>query len=68
MRHSDRMGLSRREGLFDTRRNNYDRFVQGFVPAILVRELLVRLNPGGTAGGGSAMSGNRWRCRRILMV
>ena len=32
----------------DLRRNNYDRFahvVQGFVPAVLVRELLLRLTP-----------------------
>jgi len=39
--------------VFDWQRNNYDRlahFVQGFVPAILVRELLLRrtpLRPGG---------------------
>ncbi|HET6604799.1 MAG TPA: DUF2238 domain-containing protein [Xanthomonadaceae bacterium] len=34
--------------LFDLQRNNYDRFghlVQGFVPAILARELLLRLTP-----------------------
>jgi putative membrane protein len=34
--------------VFQTRRNNYDRFahvVQGFVPAILVREMLARLTP-----------------------
>lgn len=36
------------QDLLGTRRNNYDRFahfVQGFVPAILVRELLLRLTP-----------------------
>jgi putative membrane protein len=36
------------QDLLDTQRNNYDRFahfVQGFVPAILVRELLLRLTP-----------------------
>ena len=34
--------------VFDWQRNNYDRlahFVQGFVPALLVRELLLRLTP-----------------------
>lgn len=34
--------------VFDWQRNNYDRvahFVQGFVPAMLVRELLLRLTP-----------------------
>ncbi|HEX2131889.1 MAG TPA: DUF2238 domain-containing protein [Actinophytocola sp.] len=36
------------QDVFDTRRNHYDRFahvVQGFVPALLVRELLLRLTP-----------------------
>ncbi|WP_260188986.1 DUF2238 domain-containing protein [Actinophytocola gossypii] len=36
------------QDLLDTDRNNYDRFahvVQGFVPALLVRELLLRLTP-----------------------
>ncbi|WP_110495032.1 DUF2238 domain-containing protein [Amycolatopsis antarctica] len=36
------------QGALGTARNNYDRFahfVQGFVPAILVRELLLRLSP-----------------------
>jgi putative membrane protein len=40
--------------LFGLSRNPYDRighFVQGFVPAILVRELLVRLSP---------LRGSRW--------
>jgi putative membrane protein len=42
--------------LFGTRRNNYDRFahvVQGFVPAVAVREVLLRrtpLRPGGWTG------------------
>lgn len=41
------------QDLLDTRRNNYDRFahvVQGFVPAVVVREVLLRatpLRPGG---------------------
>jgi len=36
------------QDLLDTERNNYDRFahvVQGFVPAIVVRELLLRCTP-----------------------
>ncbi|OLF17280.1 hypothetical protein BU204_12845 [Actinophytocola xanthii] len=36
------------QDMFGTQRNNYDRFahvVQGFVPAVLVRELLLRLTP-----------------------
>jgi putative membrane protein len=42
------------QDLFDLSRNHYDRlghFVQGFVPAILVRELLVRTSP---------LAGSRW--------
>jgi len=42
------------QDLFDLARNPYDRighFMQGFVPAILVRELLVRLSP---------LAGSRW--------
>ncbi|MFC5104593.1 DUF2238 domain-containing protein [Kibdelosporangium philippinense] len=36
------------QDMLDTQRNNYDRFahfIQGFVPAILVREMLLRLTP-----------------------
>ena len=42
--------------VFDWQRNNYDRlahFVQGFVPAILVRELLLRRTPLRRAAGRS---------------
>ena len=41
--------------VFDGSRNNYDKvghFVQGFVPAIIARELMVRLN---------VFNSNRWR-------
>ncbi|NVK02783.1 MAG: DUF2238 domain-containing protein [Oceanospirillaceae bacterium] len=43
------------DGLFGAERNNYDKvghFFQGFEPAILAREILIRLN---------VVNGNRWR-------
>src|SRR5688572_5375259 len=44
---------------FGWTRNNYDKighFAQGFVPAILVREILLRTSPLGGAGGNGAFA------------
>lgn len=50
------------DGLFGAERNNYDKvghFFQGFVPAILARELLIRLQ---------VVSGPHWRTLFVLSV
>lgn len=50
------------DGLFGAERNNYDKlghFFQGFVPAILARELLIRLN---------VVNGVHWRNLFIVSV
>ncbi|GGD71062.1 DUF2238 domain-containing protein [Lacimicrobium alkaliphilum] len=50
------------DGLFGAERNNYDKlghFFQGFVPAILARELLIRLN---------VVNGGAWRNLFIVSV
>ena len=50
------------DGLFGAERNNYDKlghFFQGFVPAILARELLIRLN---------VVNGAAWRNLFIVSV
>ena len=50
------------DGLFGAERNNYDKvghFFQGFVPAILARELLTRLQ---------VVSGPHWRTLFVLSV
>jgi putative membrane protein len=48
---------------FGWSRNNYDKlghFLQGFVPAILTRELLVRTSPLGQAPGAPPGTRSRW--------
>jgi len=50
------------DGLFGSERNNYDKvghFFQGFVPAILARELLIRKN---------VVNGNAWRNFIIVSI
>ena len=50
------------DGLFGAERNNYDKvghFFQGFVPALIVRELLIRKN---------VVNGERWRVLFIISV
>jgi len=50
------------EGLFGAERNNYDKvghFFQGFVPALLTREILIRKN---------AVNGNAWRNFFVISV
>jgi len=50
------------DGLFGAERNNYDKvghFFQGFVPAILARELLIRKN---------VVNGNAWRIFIVLSI
>ncbi|WP_088329695.1 DUF2238 domain-containing protein [Lacimicrobium sp. SS2-24] len=50
------------DGLLGTERNNYDKvghFFQGFVPAILARELLIRLN---------VVNGPNWRNLYVVSV
>jgi putative membrane protein len=60
---------------FGWTRNNYDKighFAQGFVPAILTREILLRTSPLGVAGRGEAGPGSAppatagWRPSRWL--
>ncbi|QUM87157.1 DUF2238 domain-containing protein [Moritella sp. 36] len=50
------------DGLFGAERNNYDKvghFFQGFVPALIARELLIRKN---------VVNGDRWRVLFIISV
>jgi len=50
------------DGLFGAERNNYDKvghFFQGFVPALLAREILIRKN---------VVNGNAWRIVFIISV
>ncbi len=50
------------DGLFGAERNNYDKvghFFQGFVPALLAREILIRKN---------VVSGNVWRSFIIVSI
>ncbi|MFK8011696.1 MAG: DUF2238 domain-containing protein [Marinicellaceae bacterium] len=50
------------DGLFGSERNNYDKvghFFQGFVPAILARELLIRKN---------VVNGHAWRIFIVLSI
>lgn len=50
------------DGLFGSERNNYDKvghFFQGFVPAILARELLIRKN---------VVNGNAWRIFIVISI
>jgi len=50
------------DGLFGAERNNYDKvghFFQGFVPALIARELLIRKN---------VVNGDRWRILFIISV
>jgi len=50
------------DGLFDAERNNYDKvghFFQGFVPALLAREILIRK---------SVVNGNLWRSIIIVSI
>lgn len=50
------------DGLLGSERNNYDKvghFFQGFVPALLAREILIRKN---------VVNGNAWRCIIIISI
>jgi putative membrane protein len=50
------------EGLFGSERNNFDKvghFVQGFVPALLAREILIRKN---------VVNGDYWRAYIIISI
>lgn len=50
------------DGLWDSERNNYDKvghFFQGFVPAVLAREILIRKN---------VVNGNIWRNVIIVSI
>jgi putative membrane protein len=50
------------DGLFGSERNNYDKvghFFQGFVPALLAREILIRKN---------VVNGNYWRAFIVVSI
>ena len=50
------------DNLFDSERNNYDKvghFFQGFVPALIAREILIRKN---------IVNGNTWRNLFIISI